>query len=154
MTAITGNKKVSSLDSVEIPSSYKPTEDEEYMCDMHLAYFKQKLSSWKNELQSELGSAVQSLKNKTCNESDINDRATTELDISFEIRQKERALKLIEKINDALERINKKEYGFCAETGVPIGLKRLAARPIATLCIEAQERHEKFEKNHNEHIPD
>jgi len=135
------------------PSStkrYHATEKEEYMNPAQLEYFKQKLLDWKAELERDSQVTKDHLKQENWNEADINDRATVEIETSLELRTRDRYRKLINKIDQALERIEKGSYGYCDETGEPIGIKRLEARPIATLSIEAQERHERFEKSHNE----
>ena len=126
--------------------AYKPTEKEPYMSKQQLKYFRQKLTVWRDELLAESQETINNLKEENWREPDIADRATLETDASVELRTRNRYLKLIGKIDAALERIDKGEYGYCEETGEPIGLKRLEARPIATLSIEAQERHEKAEK--------
>lgn len=134
----------------ELPGNYVPSDKEDYMSDMHLEYFRRKLLNWKQELLSESMQTVEHLKEESWNEPDIGDRASVEAETTFELRTRDRYRKLIDKIDAALLRIEKKVYGYCDETGEPIGLKRLEARPIATLCIEAQERHERFEKTHSE----
>lgn len=133
---------------VIIPANYKPSDKEEYMSSNQLEYFRQKLSRWKDELSTELKETLDNLKEENWQESDIADRATVETDASLELRTRDRYRKLINKINDALNRIDRGEYGYCEETGEEIGLKRLEARPIATLSIEAQERHERDERTH------
>lgn len=132
---------------ITLPPNYKPSEKEEYMNDMQLAYFKQKLLDWRTELMKGSENTLQDLKETNLNEADANDRASNESDQSLELRTRDRARKLIKKINQALDRIEAGTYGYCEETGEPIGLKRLEARPVATLSIEAQERHERKEKN-------
>ena len=131
-------------------SSYSLNENEEYMNPKHLTYFKEKLLKWKDELLSESMQTVEHLKEENWNEPDLNDRASIEADTNFELRTRDRYRKLIDKIEAALQRIDKGTYGYCDESGEPIGLKRLDARPIATLSIEAQERHERFERSHSE----
>ncbi len=133
-----------------IPEGYTPSLEEEYMNPTQLAYFRNKLVEWKNELLSESKQTLQHLKEENWHESDVNDRASVEVDAAFELRTRDRYRKLIEKINLALHRIDEGEYGYCEETGEEIGIRRLEARPIATLCIEAQERHEKYERQHND----
>ncbi len=135
---------------VELPQNYKPSEDEEYMNPFQLEYFRQKLLGWKDALQKELMNAASYLKEENWNNPDFNDRAAVEADAGLELRTKDRYRKLIAKIDDALLRIENMEYGYCEETDKPIGLKRLEARPVATLSIEAQEKHEKFERTHSE----
>ncbi len=132
---------------ITLPPHYKPSTKEEYMNDMQLAYFKQKLLDWRTELMKGSENTLQDLKETNLNEADANDRASSESDQSLELRTRDRARKLIKKINQALDRIEAGTYGYCEETGEPIGLKRLEARPVATLSIEAQERHERKEKN-------
>jgi len=135
---------------ITLPDGYKPSEDEEYMNDYQLQYFKNKLINWRAELLSESKDTLQHLREENWNEPDPNDRATIESETSLELRTRGRYKKLIDKIDDAIDRISSKEYGYCEETGEPIGIKRLEARPVATLCIEAQERHERYEKQHND----
>lgn len=131
-----------------LPQEYKPSKDEEYMCENHLEYFRQKLLKWKSSLLMESRDTLNHLKEENWNEPDPNDRASTATETDFELRTRDRYRKLCDKIEQALKRIEEGEYGFCEETGDPIGIKRLEARPIATLCIEAQMRHENYEKNH------
>lgn len=129
---------------------YKPSEAEEYMNDHQIAYFKDKLQKWKEELARESVETLHHLQEDAHNEPDMNDRASTETDRSLELRTRDRERKLIVKIDEALARIKDGSYGYCEETGVPIGLPRLEARPIATLCLEAQERHERMERVHRD----
>lgn len=136
---------------IDLPIDYKPSSQEPYMSDKQLAYFKQKLLSWRDELLGESKVTIEHLKVENWQEPDLNDRATIEVDTAFELRTRDRYRKLIDKIEAALVRIENKEYGYCEETGDEIGIKRLEARPIATLTIEAQERHESYERQHNEH---
>ena len=131
-----------------LPEGYRPSENEEYMSPMHLEYFRQKLGAWRNELLEESRETLHHLKEENWNEPDLNDRATVETDTTLELRTRDRYRKLIDKIESALKRIDKGDYGYCEETGEKIGLRRLEARPVATLCIEAQERHENYEKTH------
>lgn len=131
---------------ITLEPNYKPSAKEEYMCDKHLEYFRQKLLDWRSELVKESSFTLQDLKENNLNEPDLNDRASNEADQSLELRTRDRMRKLIKKINQALDRIENGTYGYCEETGEPIGLGRLEARPVATLCIEAQERHERKEK--------
>jgi DnaK suppressor protein len=130
----------------ELPANYKPSEDEEYMNDMQLEYFRRKLVAWKESLTKESKETIDHLKHERLNEPDINDRASIESDVNFELRTRDRYRKLIDKINAALQRIKTGSYGFCVKNFEPIGLKRLEARPIATLSIRAQEEHERAEK--------
>ena len=131
-----------------LPEEYKPSKDEEYMCENQLEYFRQKLLQWKSSLLMESQETLNHLKEENANEADFNDRASSETERTFELRTRDRSRKLQEKIDEALKRIQNREYGYCEETGDPIGIRRLEARPIATLCIEAQMRHENYEKNH------
>ena len=135
---------------ITLEPNYKPSAKEEYMCDKHLEYFRQKLLDWRSELVKESSFTLQDLKENNLNEPDLNDRASNEADQSLELRTRDRMRKLIKKINQALDRIENGTYGYCEETGEPIGLDRLEARPIATLSIEAQERHERMEKTYDE----
>ncbi len=129
-----------------ISPDYKPTPDEPYMNPMQLAYFRQKLLSWRNSLLQGAEDTIHHLQEEDHNEPDPTDRAASETTRAFELRTRDRARKLIMKIDAALERIEEGVYGYCQETGEPIGLPRLRARPIATLCLEAQEKHEKLER--------
>lgn len=131
---------------VTLPPNYKPSQKEEYMNEMQLEYFRQKLLSWKSELMKSSETTLQNLKETNLNEADANDRASNETDQFMELRTRDRARKLIKKIDQALERIENGTYGYCEETGEPIGLGRLEARPVTTLSIEAQERHERKEQ--------
>ena len=133
---------------VVLKEGYAPSEKEEYMCAEQLEYFTQKLKAWKTELNRELGDTLNHLKEENWQESDLADRATVETDTGLELRTRDRYRKLVNKIDRALERIGRGEYGYCEETGEEIGLRRLEARPIATLTVEAQERHERDERTH------
>ncbi len=133
---------------VTLQKDYLPSEDEEYMNSSQLEYFRQKLLTWREELIEESRETIDHLKEENWHEPDIADRASLETEAGVELRTRNRYLKLISKIDKALKRIEQGEYGYCEETGEPIGVKRLEARPIATLCIEAQERHEKMEKQY------
>ena len=133
----------------KISKNYKPTQKEKFMNAKMKEYFKQKLLSWKNELLKESSQTLSNLQSDNEAKPDITDRASEEIDRSFELRTRDRERKLINKINSALQRIEDGSYGYCEETGEPIGLKRLEARPVATLSLEAQEMHEKAEKRLN-----
>ncbi|NHN87511.1 RNA polymerase-binding protein DksA [Acetobacter conturbans] len=133
-----------------LPPDYGPSDDEEFMNPLQTEYFRQKLIKWRAELLKEAGGTLASLSEGGIHEADVTDRASVETDRALELRTRDRARKLIGKINQALQRIENGNYGFCEETGEPIGLKRLEARPIATLSIEAQERHERMEKIHRD----
>lgn len=144
MTTTTVKKK----NTVELPAGYVPTEKEAYMNDKQLAYFRKKLVDWKKELLSESTETLDHLKEENWNEPDITDRATVETDTALELRTRDRYRKLINKIDQAIARIDEGEYGYCEITGEPIGIKRLEARPIATMTLQAQEEHERDEKLH------
>ena len=131
-----------------LPKGYKPTEKEPYMNKQQLEYFRQKLVKWRDELLAESQETIDNLKEENWREPDLADRASLETDAAVELRTRNRYLKLIGKIDAALQRIADGEYGYCEETGDPIGVKRLEARPIATMTIEAQERHERMEKQY------
>ncbi len=136
------------MGKIVLPKGYKPSEDEEYMNPLQLEYFRQKLESWREELLEESRETLNHLKEENWKEPDPNDRATVEIETTIELRTRDRYRKLIDKIESTIKRINQGQYGYCEETGKPIGIKRLEARPVATLCIEAQEQHETYEKTH------
>lgn len=127
-------------------SDYTPSDDEAFMSSKQQAYFRRKLLSWKEDILNEMRETLVGLHEDTNQHADITDRATSETDRALELRDRDRKRKLITKIDAALARLDDGTYGYCEETGEPIGLKRLNARPIATLTIEAQERHERLEK--------
>ena len=130
-----------------MPKKYKPKKNEKFMNARMKEYFREKLLNWKNELLKESYETINNLKkSENLNKPDIADRAALENDKNFELRTRDRERKLINKINDALKKIDNGTYGYCEETDEPINVERLDARPIATLTIEAQERHEKMEK--------
>jgi DnaK suppressor protein len=135
---------------VVLPPDYKPSESEPFMCELHRLYFRRKLMNWKDEIIRETRETLAGLHEDSIQHADLADRATSETDRSLELRARDRQRKLIAKIDAALARIEDGSYGFCEETGEPIGLKRLEARPIATLSLEAQERHERREKVYRE----
>ncbi|MGF1591684.1 MAG: RNA polymerase-binding protein DksA [Kiloniellaceae bacterium] len=136
--------------TVKLPKNYRPSEDEEFMNPKMREYFRQKLLQWKADLQRESGETLQHLQEVSLQEPDIADRASLETDRSLELRTRDRERKLISKIDAALRRIDDRSYGYCEETGEPISLRRLEARPIATLSIESQERHERMERTHRD----
>ncbi len=136
--------------SVILPPDYKPSEDEEYMNEMQLEYFRRKLENWKKSLLEQSVDTLEDLRQGGLNQPDDIDRASLETDKALDLRTKDRARKLIGKIDEALKRIEDGEYGYCEETGEPIGIERLEARPVATLCLDAQERHERMEKTYSE----
>jgi len=134
------------VDGVELPEGYRPSADEEFMNPRQLAYFRRKLLDWKEEILREARETLQTLQSESLREPDVTDRASSETDWSIELRTRDRQRKLISKIDAALRRIEEGEYGYCEVTGEPISLQRLEARPIATMTLEAQEKHERLEK--------
>jgi DnaK suppressor protein len=132
--------------AVELDETYKPSDDEPFMCERQREYFKRKLIAWKDDILAESRETLAVLQSENENHPDFADRASSETDRSIELRTRDRQRKLISKIDSALARIEDGSYGYCEETGDPISLKRLDARPIATLSIEAQERHERRER--------
>jgi len=135
---------------VVLPSGYQPSEDETFMDDRQVQYFHDKLVNWKSDIIRDNKETLAGLTEDNIQHADIADRATSETDRAFELRARDRQRKLVAKIDSALARIDDGSYGFCEDTGEPIGLKRLEARPIATLSVEAQERHERREKAYRE----
>ncbi len=135
---------------VFLPDDYKPAEDEPFMNERQTEYFRRKLLDWKSELLSDSRDTIEGLQDSTRNIPDIADRASEETDRALELRTRDRARKLVGKIEAALRRIDEGEYGYCDMTGEPISLKRLDARPIATMSLEAQEKHERREKVHRD----
>jgi DnaK suppressor protein len=127
-------------------SSYVPSDEEDFMNAKQRAYFRAKLTDWRNDILKEARETLDHLAEESANHPDVADRASSETDRAIELRARDRQRKLIGKIDAALARIDDGTYGYCEETGEPISLKRLDARPIATLSIEAQERHERREK--------
>jgi DnaK suppressor protein len=136
--------------TVTLPPDYRPSEDEPFMNEVQTEYFRQKLLRWRGELLHESDETLQHLQEGAMQEADIVDRAQAETDRSLELRTRDRARKLIAKIDSALLRIEDGSYGYCEETNEPIGIRRLEARPIATMSIEAQERHERLERTHRD----
>ncbi|MDK9722011.1 MAG: RNA polymerase-binding protein DksA [Rhodospirillales bacterium] len=136
--------------NVTLSPDYRPTEKEPFMNERMREYFRQKLLRWRHELLEESNETLMHLQEGGMQEPDIADRASAETDRALELRTRDRARKLISKIDAAMKRIDDGSYGYCEETGEPIGIKRLEARPIATLSIEAQERHERMERTHRE----
>jgi DnaK suppressor protein len=133
-----------------LPPDYRPTEKEPFMNAMQVEYFRQKLLRWRTELLEESNETLHHLQEESLSEPDIADRASLETDRALELRTRDRERKLIAKIDEALKRIEDGTYGYCEETAEPIALRRLEARPIATLSIEAQERHERMERTHRD----
>lgn len=129
---------------------YRPTESEPFMSDRQKEYFKRKLIDWKNDILKESRYTLEQLQEESLHLPDLADRASSETDKAIELRTRDRQRKLISKIDAALRRIEAGDYGYCEETGEPIGIRRLEARPIATLSLEAQERHERSEKVHRD----
>ena len=135
---------------VTLPPDYRPSDDENFMNPLQVEYFRQKLQRWRSDLLRDTDGTLASLSEGGIHEADITDRASVETDRALELRTRDRARKLINKIDQALARIEAGNYGYCEESGEPIGLRRLEARPIATLSIEAQERHERMERVHRD----
>jgi DnaK suppressor protein len=133
-------------DRIELTDGYRPTENEPFMNERQREYFRRKLLRWKDDILRESSDTLTTLQNENDNHPDIADRASSETDRSIELRARDRQRKLIGKITAALARLDDGSYGFCEETGEPISLRRLDARPIATLSLEAQERHERRER--------
>jgi len=144
------NKAKRTYKPAKLAAGYKPTLSEPYMNPMQEEYFRQKLLAWRKELMSESRETLDHLHEENWHQADIADRASLETEAGVELRTRNRYLKLISKIDAAIRRIEEGDYGYCEETGEPIGLKRLEARPVATLSIEAQERHEKIEKQYTD----
>ncbi|MBU3887246.1 MULTISPECIES: RNA polymerase-binding protein DksA [Methylosinus] len=132
--------------AVDLDASYRPSEQEDFMNDRQREYFRRKLLAWKDEILQESRDTLATLQSENENHPDLADRASSETDRAIELRARDRQRKLISKIDAALSRLEDGTYGYCEETGEPISLKRLDARPIATLSIEAQERHERRER--------
>ena len=133
-----------------LPDDYSPAEDEPFMNDRQLEYFRRKLTAWKEDIFSDGKDTIENLQDGTRNIPDVADRASEETDRALELRTRDRQRKLVGKIDQALRRIDEGEFGYCSKTGDPISLKRLDARPIATMSLEAQERHERREKVHRD----
>jgi DnaK suppressor protein len=133
-----------------LPPDYRPSEEEPYLNPLQLEYFRQKLLRWRAELLAESSETLQHLKEESLLKPDLTDRASLETEAAIELRTRDRERKLIAKIDAALQRIDEGTYGYCEDTDEPIGIKRLEARPIATLCLEAQERHERMERTHRD----
>jgi DnaK suppressor protein len=133
-----------------LPEDYRPSEDEEFMNPLQVEYFRQKLLQWRSELLADSAETLRSLQEESLLKPDLTDRASLETERSIELRTRDRERKLISKIDSALARLDSGTYGYCEETDEPIGIRRLEARPIATLSIEAQERHERMERTHRD----
>ncbi|GEQ96773.1 RNA polymerase-binding transcription factor DksA [Iodidimonas gelatinilytica] len=134
----------------ELSSDYRPSKDEEFMNERQQEYFRRKLVAWREEILKESRETLEHLQQDSLKEPDIADRASSETDWSIQLRTRDRQRKLVAKIEAALRRLEQGEYGYCEVTGDPISLQRLDARPIATMTLEAQERHEKMEKVHRD----
>ncbi|NRP44845.1 RNA polymerase-binding transcription factor DksA [Aliiroseovarius sp. xm-v-225] len=148
--AVREQKDIEMKAEVFLPDDYQPAEYEPFMNERQQEYFRRKLEAWKAELLDESRHTIEGLQDNTRNIPDIADRASEETDRALELRTRDRQRKLVAKIEQALRRLEEGEYGYCEETGDPISLKRLDARPIATLSLEAQERHERREKVHRD----
>jgi DnaK suppressor protein len=133
-----------------LPENYRPAEDEPFMNERQLEYFRRKLIAWRHDLLEDSRDTIEGLQDSTRNIPDVTDRASEETDRALELRTRDRQRKLVTKIDAALRRIDNGEFGYCEVTGEPISLKRLDARPIATMTLEAQERHERREKVHRD----
>jgi DnaK suppressor protein len=140
------NEELESFDRLILPEGYQPSDEEEFMCDRQRAYFLHKLKAWKEAIIEESRATMAQLQVDSLREPDIADRASSETDWSIELRTRDRQRKLIAKIESAVRRLYDGEYGYCEVTGEPISLARLEARPIATMTLEAQEKHERTEK--------
>lgn len=138
------------MTAIELPEGYVPSPDEEFMNELQLEYFRRKLEAWREDILRESAETLQNLQQDNLREPDVADRASSETDWSVELRTRDRQRKLIAKIDAALRRIEEGEYGYCDVTGEPISLRRLDARPIATMTLEAQEAHERAEKVHRD----
>ncbi|WP_184042084.1 RNA polymerase-binding protein DksA [Roseospira visakhapatnamensis] len=134
--------------SVTLPPDYRPSEDEDFMNDVQREYFRRKLLKWRGELIKEAEETLEHLQQGGLQEPDLADRASAEMDRALELRTRDRARKLISKIDSALKRVEDGSYGYCEVSHEPISLRRLEARPIATMTLEAQERHERMERTH------
>ena len=135
---------------IVIPEGYRPSDKEEFMNPIQVEYFRQKLLNWKNELLSDASETLNNLSEENLQKPDVTDRAQVESDTSIRLRTRDRERKLLSKIESALRRIEDGSYGYCEETDEPISLKRLEARPIASISLDAQERHERNEKTHRD----
>ncbi|MBV7265803.1 RNA polymerase-binding protein DksA [Erythrobacter ani] len=145
-TAATKETEILKTAKDMLAPDYVPSDSEEYMNEKHQAYFRMLLIEWKRSIRDAADQTLQSLQDGPIREADLNDRASSETDWGIELRTRDRQRKLVSKIDSALRRIDEGEYGYCEKTGDPIGLKRLIARPVATMTVEAQEAHERREK--------
>ena len=140
------NEKPVPFDRIIVPESYRPSDKDEFMCDLHRAYFLKKLREWREAVIDESRQTMAQLQVDSLREPDLADRASSETDWGIELRTRDRQRKLIAKFDSAIRRLYEGEYGYCEVTGDPISLARLEARPVATMTLEAQERHERIEK--------
>jgi len=138
------------MSSTLLPPDYVPSADDEFMNPMMTEFFRQRLMEWRTDLLRESGQTLVNMQTTSIQEPDIADRASLESERALELRTRDRGRKLISKIDDALRRIDTGDYGFCEDSGEPINIRRLLARPIATFSVEAQERHERMEKTHRD----
>ena len=136
------------MPATKLPNNYRPTEKEKFMSPRQKEFFRRRLLGWRDDILRDTQGTIQNLQDGDGQAPDIADRATAESERSIELRTRDRQRKLVGKIDAALGRIEEGSYGYCDDKGEPIGLKRLEARPIATLSIEAQERHERLERTH------
>jgi DnaK suppressor protein len=141
-----GSDEIAGRYDIDLPLGYRPSLDEQFMNPLQLAYFRRKLLDWKESILREAAGTLETLKAEPLREPDVTDRASSETDWGIELRTRDRQRKLISKIESAMRRIKEGEYGYCQVTGEPISLARLRARPIATMTLEAQERHERQER--------
>ncbi|MEX0342791.1 MAG: RNA polymerase-binding protein DksA [Erythrobacter sp.] len=146
MASVANDKEKLAKARAAVGAEYVPDDSEEYMNERQQEYFRMLLLDWKRSIHDAAGQTLQSLQDGPIREPDLNDRASSETDWGIELRTRDRQRKLISKIDSALRRIDQGEYGWCEVTGDPIGLKRLIARPVATMTVEAQEAHERREK--------
>lgn len=138
------------FDETILPDGYTPSADEPFMNLNQIAYFKKKLLDWREDVLDASSETIHHLQEESHKEPDVSDQASQETDRSLELRTRDRGRKLLAKIDQALKRIEDGSYGYCVETGEPISLQRLEARPVATLCLEAQEKHERQERTHKD----
>ena len=150
MTSLRESEGAKMKQNVFLPDDYTPAESEPFMNERQVEYFRRKLQKWKSELLAGSRDTIEALQDGTRNIPDVNDRASEETDRALELRTRDRQRKLVSKIDAALRRIDEGEFGYCSVTGEPISLKRLDARPIATMSLEAQEKHERSEKVHRD----
>ena len=150
MTHVSGVEGKKMKQESFLPDDYRPAEDEPFMNERQTEYFRRKLLSWRSDLLADSKDTIEGLQDGTRNIPDVADRASEETDRALELRTRDRQRKLVSKIDSALRRIDEGEFGYCSVTGEPISLKRLDARPIATMSLEAQERHERREKVHRD----